>query len=267
MTCFNAASLLSQFSNLYYPPDLCVRAHVLYASTRGKLAGIGSLSVLWVPGMDLWLSGIAASAFIGWAISRALQFCYLLHFSSEKALRKPKCITFDLKFAFELKAMEKLQAEERLCWSSPFSPETGHKRDTNSPIQATALHWKQKSVHIHFIHSFSSHLGSLKLFSFVIPCLCYFFLVVLGMEPRCCEQYSNLLNGVLPLRHIPSPAIYSSLYFVCVSVLPTCISMHWCPWKPKEGTGHPKTGVKTVMSHFGEAWMQTWITRKSSQCL
>jgi hypothetical protein len=42
------------------------------------------------------------------------------------AVKKPKRITFNLKFAVELKAMEKQQAEERLHLL-PLSPETGHK--------------------------------------------------------------------------------------------------------------------------------------------
>jgi hypothetical protein len=41
--------------------------------------------------------------------------------------------------------------------------------------------------------------------------------------------------------------IYIFLYFVCLSFLPTCVSVYhmhsWCPWKPEGGFRSPGTRV------------------------
>lgn len=60
-------------------------------------------------------------------------------------------------------------------------------------------------------------------------------------------------------------------YFMCMSVLPGCVSVRhfcvWCLWRPEECIRSPGTGVTLTVSLLGEIWKWNLVLCKSSGVL
>lgn len=150
------SSLKHIYITFYPPPNLCMREHALYTSIRGNLAGV--ILSFWDvsprDGTQVVRRGNKCLYLL--SCGRGPTVLLLFTFRPQIGCEETKTYHLQFKVCCWAEGNGETASRRKAPSAPPFSWDRT-QRDTNSPVQVTALHWKQKGVKIHFIHSFSSH--------------------------------------------------------------------------------------------------------------